>query len=191
MDFLIFMNFFIFLNFLLFLCMLIFDVFGQTSLLCESLSTILTGKQFLFMNNLYMSLQMMLIPKFHNTVQTLELLLMSMRDHMPLQMRTPFEFTITILVSTNKFTHLFMFFSDMSENVGSFCEDLTAMFADQVWRGVGDVEEIEDCISMIFLLILWLLIWWIRTFLLKDTHFVLRLSHWWFGDCRWIIFLQL
>lgn len=116
-DFVIFMDFFIFLNFLLFFCVLIFYVFSQASLLCESLSTIITGKQFFFMNNLNMSFQMMLIPKLHNTIQTLELLLMSMRDHVPLQMRTPFEFTITILVSTNKLTHLLMFFSDVPENV--------------------------------------------------------------------------
>lgn len=87
-----------------------------------------------------MSLQVMLVSELHNTVQTLEFLLVGVGNEMSLQVRTPFEFTITVLVRAHKLSNLLMFLSHMSKNMRSFRKLLSTMLADEIGRSLGYVK---------------------------------------------------
>ena len=83
----------------------------------------------------YMSIKVVLVSKSHYTNSAFETFLMGMGDHMPSEMRIPFEGFTTIRLSTDKRSFVLVFFTDMSDEMRIFVEGLTAFRTCMICRG--------------------------------------------------------
>ena len=82
-----------------------------------------------------MSIKVVLVSESHYTKSAFETFLMGMGDHVPSEMRIPFEGFPTIRLSTDKRSFVLVFFTDMSDEMSIFVEGLTALCTSVVSRG--------------------------------------------------------
>ena len=82
-----------------------------------------------------MSIKVVFVSESHDTKSTFEAFLMGMGDHVSSEMRISFEGFTTIRLSTDKWSFILVFFTDMSDEMCIFVEGFPALRTCMISRG--------------------------------------------------------